>query len=332
MSTIFINKIKSNNNHMVELRAGIKENKLILSCHYFVRYFITKFEGEFTLEELQERVDFFRQFQQINQFLDEIKNNKFQERNKSKEQIIELEDKKQLKVIINLASNLYKYVDFILIKKEKTEQEKLEEYQRVIQIYEQKSQIMGINSQILTNPEQRQYIKSWINPIKDVYGTLLYSFYINNYPSKFEKSFFGTPNWEIKNDCYKFHNRCDNNSPLLIVCKSGSQIFGGFTELQFKSNDTYGKDNDSFLFSLNHGEKFKKNSFDKNESIWCYKNYGPCFHYDLEFTENTINMVKSSRTNYLIPDNFILKKEAKYYGSEIILEALEIYKITFGTE
>jgi len=317
---------------MVELRAGIKENKLILSCHYFVKYFITKFEGEFTLEELQERADFFRQFQQINQFLDEIKNNKYKEKNKDKEQIIELEDTKKLKVIIYFPSNLYKNFDFILNKKDKTEQEKLEEYQRVIQIYEQKSQIMGINSKILTNPEQRQYIKSWIDPINDVYGTLIYSFYINNYPSKFEKSFLGTPNWEIIKDCDNFHNTCDNNSPLLIVCKSGGQIFGGYTKLQFKSDDTYGKDNESFLFSLNHREKFKKKNFDKNESIWCYKNYGPCFHYDLQFIENKMSMVKSERTNYLIPDDFIDKEKAKHYGSEIILDMLEIYKITFGFE
>ena len=70
----------------------------------------------------------------------------------------------------------------------------------------------------------------------------------------------------------------------------------------------------------------------KRMNIWGYKNFGPCFYYDLQFVENTMNKVTSEMKNYLIPKDFIDNKKAIKYGNDIFLEVLEIYKITIYDE
>ena len=45
------------------------------------------------------------------------------------------------------------------------------------------------------------------------------------------------------------------------MCKSGDQFFGGYTPLSFKSDDSYGNGEDSFIFSLNRKEKEKKENW-----------------------------------------------------------------------
>jgi hypothetical protein len=102
--------------------------------------------------------------------------------------------------------------------------------------------------------------------------------------------------------------------------------------LAFSSDNTYKKDNDSFLFSLNHERKYPKNNFKKNESIWGYKDFGPCFYYDLQFNEKQLNFVTSEKKNYLIPNDFINMEEVVKYDSYILLESLEVYNILQYTE
>ena len=53
-------------------------------------------------------------------------------------------------------------------------------------------------------------------------------------------------------------------------------------------------------------------------SIWCYRDYGPCFNYDLEFVENKMNVIKFYRKGYKIPYDFLKKKM-------IVLEMIDIH-------
>ena len=175
------------------------------------------------------------------------------------------------------------------------------------------------------------YLKAWISPIHNIQATLLFSFN-QKYPEKFEDSFWKGRNYAILDNVKEFHDKCDNIDSILVICKSGNQIFGGYTPLFFDSSDTYKYDNKSFLFSINHAEKFPKNNFKKNESIWCYKYFEPCFYYDLQFVENSLNKVKSENKNYLIPNDFIDKNLAITYGNDIFLEVLEIYQIIIYDE
>ena len=339
MNSVSICTKPSNKKHIVELRVGIKEKKLYLSCHYFVNYFKTMFEKEYSLEELQALSDYFKQFQDVGQIIDEFENNKL----RGKEIFEELEDSKQIKVTINLTLNLYKSIEFILDKKEKTEKEEVEELKSIVKkyeneinnikineanLYQQRIIINNMNSQIITNEDQKKYLKSFISPIHNLRAQLLFSFTIN-YPLKLDYSIFSGYNFEINKNIEEFHKKCDKINSILVICKSGSQIFGGYTPLQFSSGDKYASDNDSFLFSMNHLKKYPKNTFDCSTSIWGYKNYGPCFYYDLQFTEGTMSMISSEKKNYLIPDNFIDKNKCIKFGSDILLECLEIYTIIY---
>ena len=100
--------------------------------------------------------------------------------------------------------------------------------------------------------------------------------------------------------------------------------------MQFKIDDSYGEDNLSFLFSLNNKEKYPKNNYEKNESIWCYREYGPSFHWDLYFRKSKMNAVKFEKKNYLTPDNWVEKYKCFYNDSGILLDSLEIFQISIN--
>ena len=330
----YLNKpITSNKNREFYLNILVKNNKFYISCHYFVKYFITKFENEYSLEELIALSDYYKQFQNVNQVIEEIKNNQFNQIFGPREQVFELEDPKKIKVVINFPNSLHSSLPYDLNKKEKTEEEKIQEYKAVIAKWEARNQINGMKSIIVTTDRAIEYLKAWITPINHLKAVLLYNFNIS-YPKKLEYSIFSGYNFTVLEEqaIKDFHSKCDGVQSILVICKSGTQIFGGYTPLAFSSDNTYKKDNDSFLFSLNHERKYPKNNFKKNESIWGYKDFGPCFYYDLQFNEKQLNFVTSEKNNYLIPNDFINMEEVVKYDSYILLESLEVYNILQYTE
>ena len=328
MSAYKNKSIFSDKNREFYLNILVKDNKLYISCHYFIKYFKTKFEKEYTLEELIATSDYYKQFKNVNQIIEEFKNNQFNEMFLPNEQLFELQDPKKIQLVINFPRTIHNSLRYVLEKKEKTEEEKIEEYKIVIAKYEARIQINGMNSKIVTTNRAKELLKVWISPINHLKANLLYSFE-TTYPKKLDYSIFSGYNFKVydEKDIKEFHSNCDGVQSILVICKSGTQIFGGYTPLYFSSDNTYKKDNDSFLFSLNHERKYPKNNFKKNESIWGYKDFGPCFYYDLQFTENQMNFVTSEKTNYLIPDDFIKKEEVIKYNSTILLESLEVYNI-----
>ena len=296
-------------------------------------YFKISFQNSFSLEDLKKISNYFLQFTEINSIFNEINFNS----KKGQEYLDGNENKEEkIKLIIPLPSKSYPHLEFQLNKIKKENGEIFKEYKSIIDIYKNKIKIDNFNSNILvTKEKEKEIIKSWISPTKCLKAELLFSFHVTC--SQKKKGFYAAGHYLINNtveyDLEKigsvklFHKNCDNKKSILVICKSQNEIFGGYTPLCFKNNDTYGKDNESFLFSLNRNQKYTKNSFDNNESIWCYEDYGPSFHWDLYFRKNKINTVKFEKKNYLTCKNWV--DEQKCYQDEfgIVLDSLEIFQI-----
>ena len=78
-------------------------------------------------------------------------------------------------------------------------------------------------SVILTNEEHRNVLKGWLTPMD------------GNWRLLFRASRDGFA-------AADFHSRCDNKGPTVTIVKSGNNIFGGFTEVSWKSKFTRASD------------------------------------------------------------------------------------------
>ena len=99
-----------------------------------------------------------------------------------------------------------------------------------------------------------------------------------------------------------FHFRCDNKPNTLTIVKStGGNIFGGFTTVEWKSNESWKCDKSAFIFSLVNKENktllFEQAS-NNNDSIGLYVNFGPMFGAgnDILISDNS-NMNTDSFSN-----------------------------------
>jgi len=323
-------KIKTNENNEMNLSICIKDTKLCLNCYFYKNYFKKTFSNSFSLDELKESSPYFRQFNSEKEILNEIMNNTC----KGKEKIEGNEETSNLiKLIIPLPGSQYKNMLFELKEIIKTPEEILNEYKSIVKQYENKLKFSNFNSKILTGKDlEKETLKMWISPKKRLTTKLLFSFHDIKYDNDNYNRVYFNYDYQIEMSDLKetvgtFHKKCDNISNILIICKSGTEIFGGYTPLSFSCKDDYGYDNNSFLFSLNKLEKYPKNSYDNSKSIWCYKNYGPSFEYDLYFREGKINIVKSEKSNYLIYNKWINEKNCIHNRRGILLESLEIFQI-----
>ena len=77
-----------------------------------------------------------------------------------------------------------------------------------------------------------------------------------------------------------FHNKCDYFSKTLTIVKSGSNIFGGYTEQTWDSNSVFKKDINAFLFSLKNTLNtpvVMRASNQTSNQIFATPSYGPSF-------------------------------------------------------
>jgi hypothetical protein len=311
----------------------IENSKLNFICYYFKDYFKISFQNSFSFEELKKKSNYFFQFTEIKDIFDELYNNpkKGEEYLDGNENLLE-----KIKIIIPLPSKNYPLLEFELNKVKKEKDDIFREYKQILNIYKNKVKINNFNSKILSMKErEKEIIKSWISPTENLKAELLFSFYNScNSQKKIDNIndlyfSYNILHYDL-NKIYTvklFHEKCDNKKSILVICKSNNEIFGGYTPLCFRSNGSYGKDNGSFLFSLNRNEKYPKNSFDNNESIWCYEKYGPSFHWDLYFRKNKINIVKFENKNYLTYNNWVNNSNCYENEFGIVLDSLEIFQI-----
>ena len=314
-------KLISKQKNEIYLTIENKESELSFICYYCKDFFKYFFKNSFSLEKLKEQSNYFNQFSEIKQIFTEIYFNS----KKGKEYMDGNENlDEKIKLIIPLESRNYPNIQFELKKIKKEHDEIFEEYKNVITLYKNQIKIKNFKSKILLlNEQDKKLIKSWISPIQNLEAKLLYSFYIS-YEKKYDLNEIGTVRL--------FHEKCDNKKSILVICKSNDQIFGGYTPLRFKSDNSYGKDNKSFLFSLNSKEKYPKNNYDSNESIWRYENYGPSFHWDLYFRKYKMNTIKLEKKNYLTPQNWVNENKCIIGEYGILLDSLEIFQITINNK
>ena len=318
------NKVNSNKHENIKIKIKKKENNLEILI--FIENFIKKtYIGNFSLDDLKNKSNYFNQFNDTKMIIEEI-------RGYNGDRKIEVnEEEENITIKFPISSITYKNIEFILRLQPKSDIEKIEEYEKILK---KLFDISEFNSKILKDNYKR-FIKNWISPFENLSANLIYSFYIEN-DDDFEKeeihdsciSLFGkNEKYKKINDVNKFHSKCDNKKNLLVLCKSKNEIFGGFTPLEFSSDDSYGYDNDSFVFSINKLKKYPKMVQNSNCSIWKYKNYGPCFSYDLCFKENLMNYISYSQKRYAIPDDFINENNSYHENGFIILDSLEIFEI-----
>ena len=297
-----------------------KKSKLFIAAAFNKNYFRKTFVNFYTLEQLKESSSYFKQFNNVNEIINEINNNKL----KGEEKIEGNEETSNvIKLEIPLPGTQFSKISFELKLANKTPIEIFNEYKKIINLYESKFLISNFNSKILAGKDlEKETIKMWITPIPNIEAKLL--FYFHDIKYKDDKSKYP---YILNQNVRKFHKACDYKYSILVICKSKNEIFGGYTPLCFNSSDEYGKDNDSFLFSLNKLQKYPKDSYNNTESLWCYKNYGPCFHWDLYFREKKIYAVKFEKKNYLTPEKWINKDNCYVNEEGILLDSLEIFQI-----
>lgn len=271
----------------MKLRIEVKGSLLSIKCYYYCGYFLKTFANSFSLLDLLKISLFFDQFRDVYEVFRELKYRK----GDLKEYISSNEETSdKIRLIIPLYGVNYESIGFDLFEVKKSENEILNEYKNVVNIYEKKLKILNFDSRILLSKDmEKEAIKFWISPTKLLKANLLYSFHDINYRRERDNRY----NYEFNRTVREFHTICDNHSKILIICKSRNEIFGGYTPLFFRSDDSYGYDNESFLFSINRLKKYSKDSFDNSKSIWRYEDYGPSFHYDLYFRKNKMNELNS---------------------------------------
>lgn len=307
----------------------IKESKLSFYCYFFKDYFKTSFENSFSLDELKKSCLFYNQFSDINEVFKELSYNEKKEKTYL-EGNENLDNK--INVVIPITAINFPYLKFELNKMTKNDEEVLEEYKKVINIYKYKLNVYNFDSKILAIfQEEKELLKSWIEPTKKLEAKLLYSFYVD-YKQNYVKDTveIDEVNMNKIGNVETFHQKCDNKPNILVLCKSKNEIFGGFTPLYFTNKNDYGYDNKSFLFSINKKEKYPKNSYENKESIWSYKDYGPCFHWDLYFKKYKMHVVKFENNTYFTPDNWLNIANCYKNSDGILLDSLEIFQISIN--
>ena len=321
----FIQIIITEQNNKMKVRIELKDSKIYVKCSLKLDYFKIEFVNNYTLNELKKKCDYFRQFNNLQDFIRELIYNDLNDKN-----YIEGNEykSKEIRLIICLPNLMFQTIGFSLKKKIKNNNDILYEMRNVIETYMGKLKIDGFKSRILASDEKsKELIKLWISPNERLSAKLLYSFNIQYKKNRFLKQQY---EYEFDSTVEDFHRKCDNKENILIICKSQKEVFGGYTPLCFTSEDEYGRDNESFLFSLNRCQKYPKSSFDNTKSIWKYRDYGPSFHYDLYFRERKMNIIKFEQTNYLTPERWINRENCFYNENGILLESLEIWKITYN--
>lgn len=317
---IYKTNILSDKNHYMAIKIEEKERNLILYSSYVENYISFIFRNKFSLEELKSQSDYYKQFNDVDQIINELI--EFEGNvNKADNQIIEKEN--EIILIIQILSKTFKSLEFILKKENKSDKQKLIEYEYAIQRFKNKFIIQGLESKILNIMQQKEAIKMLISPFENMNAKLLYCYY-DDYSMKNLKKKYNP--YKPLNDVKTFHTKCDNKNSILVICKSNNEIFGGYTPLCFLSDDSFGHDYDSFVFDLNRFKKFSK--MKKQYSIRRYENYGPCFSYDLFFKENTMNFVRFKKEVYGVDEEYEqIQKRANSYDDWTILESLEIFQI-----
>ena len=122
-----------------------------------------------------------------------------------------------------------------------------------------------------------------------------------------------------------FHNKCDNQYPVIFIAKTNDgHKFGGYTSIGWNSNsNTYLSDEKSFLFSLNKKKKYRVQ--ENKLIIGCYKGRGVDFHNDCYFYQTNMTMCYSSGDYSFLKG--IGRVLADNKNNSFTVEEVEVFKV-----
>lgn len=163
----------------MKLQIEVKDLLLFIKCYYYSGYFSKTFTNSFSLLDLKKKSLFFNQFRDIHEVFREIK----YRRNDLKEYINSNEETSdKIRLIIPLYGINYESIGFDLFEVKKSENDILNEYKNVVNIYEKKLKIVNFDSKLLVSKDlEKEIIKFWISPKNLLKANLLYSFHDVNY-------------------------------------------------------------------------------------------------------------------------------------------------------
>lgn len=139
-----------------------------------------------------------------------------------------------------------------------------------------------IGSSIVTKIDEIKLLRSWIEAKGLVKFKLLYK------GSK--DGFTGDA----------FHKKCDEAKPTITIVRStNKKVFGGYSDVTWGGPNNYKNTANSWLFSMDHKEKYKQKANQSHYGVYCYSSYGPTWGggHDI-YIANNCNTGNSCYSNF----------------------------------
>ena len=330
-------EIKSNTGKMFYINLLNQEEYLIITAYYISNKNKIEYESKFDLSYIK-KVKLFILYDTINECLEEINSGI----NTGKSYLVE--EKNYINIFIPLNNIKFNEINFKVDLKENINIVNNKE------INELKNVIKDQNNEIINLKNKVNQLEILVNDLlickRDILGKI--TFKIN---SKIVDSYFNIiliKNWinNINNESSKiikakilyklskdgdsidtFHQKCDNNSPtLLLVETTNGRKFGGYTTCVWSVNKGGKKDGKTFLFSLDEKKLYKKKKEHENErDIYCRKDAGPTFGGNDLYFYQTLKKGYSASPYYFLDKNDL----AKNIKDDFDIKEIEIFKICF---
>ena len=330
-------EIKSNTGKMFYINLLNQEEYLIITAYYISNKNRVEYESKFDISYIK-KVKLFILYDTINECLEEINSGI----NTGKSYLVE--EKNYINIFIPLNNIKFNEINFKVDLKENINIVNIKE------INELKNVIKDQNNEIINLKNKVNQLEILVNDLlifkKDIVGKI--TFKIN---SKIVDSYFNIiliKNWinNINNESSKiikakllyklskdgdsidtFHQKCDNNSPtLLLVETTNGRKFGGYTTCVWSVNKGGKKDGKTFLFSLDEKKLYKKKKEHENErDIYCRKDAGPTFGGNDLYFYQTLKKGYSASPYYFLDKNDL----AKNIKDDFDIKEIEIFKICF---
>jgi hypothetical protein len=330
-------EIKSNTGKMFYINLLNQEEYLIITAYYISNKNKIEYESKFDISYIK-KVKLFILYDTINECLEEINSGI----NTGKSYLVE--EKNYINIFIPLNNIKFNEINFKVDLKENiniVNNKEINELKNVIK--EQNNDIINLKNKV-------NQLEILVNDLlifkKDIVGKI--TFKIN---SKIVDSYFNIiliKNWinNINNESSKiikakllyklskdgdsidtFHQKCDNNSPtLLLVETTNGRKFGGYTTCVWSVNKGGKKDGKTFLFSLDEKKLYKKKKEHENErDIYCRKDAGPTFGGNDLYFYQTLKKGYSASPYYFLDKNDL----AKNIKDDFDIKEIEIFKICF---
>ena len=330
-------EIKSNTGKMFYINLLNQEEYLIITAYYISNKNKIEYESKFDISYIK-KVKLFILYDTINECLEEINLGI----NTGKSYLVE--EKNYINIFIPLNNIKFNEINFKVDLKENiniVNNKEINELKNVIK--EQNNDIINLKNKV-------NQLEILVNDLlickRDILGKI--TFKIN---SKIVDSYFNIiliKNWinNINNESSKiikakilyklskdgdsidtFHQKCDNNSPtLLLVETTNGRKFGGYTTCVWSVNKGGKKDGKTFLFSLDEKKLYKKKKEHENErDIYCRKDAGPTFGGNDLYFYQTLKKGYSASPYYFLDKNDL----AKNIKDDFDIKEIEIFKICF---